>query len=122
MKYIKSFNINEAMFDSSTLEDILYEFTDEGFGWDIALIKSSKGKVIINVYIIITHNKRIGDLINIEQSIIRIDKYLKSEGYIQADSTVDIIDEIENNDFCPGSWTAEYDNDESTLQLTYKKE
>lgn len=130
MKYLKKYNnINEAVFDTSILEDILLDITDEGFGWNISLNKRSDGESNIVVYI--TYNTNL-DIKLIFNSILRVDKYLLSEGYHQSGNTDDILDEIENGYFQPEGWISGYidaNNDpyfftsggELSLQLTYSK-
>lgn len=119
MNHLRKFN--EAMFDTSTLEDILCEFTDEGLGWNIVISKNSKGKSFLNLYITFGCNP---NWKAIEPSILRVDKYLIIEGYFPKTNTIDIIDDIENECFDPENWIPNYstnfgERQELDLQLSY---
>lgn len=130
MKHLKRYKIFESMFDTSSLEDILLDLTDEGYGWNISVGKNSKGKSNLSLNISFTF---IPDWKSITPCILRIDKYLISEGYTQGALSADIIEEMENGYFDPDNWIPDYGNAKQAktyyfqnggqldLELNYKK-
>lgn len=112
----------EVMFDSTTIEDILLDITDEGHTWNLNVGKSSEGDSSIAVYINTKNDGVNWD--RIIPCILRLCEYLKKEGYSLGYNTEDIIDQMENNNFDPNEWIPGYDSSFDTdvsLELSFKK-
>ncbi len=93
MKFLKNYKIYEAMFDTSSLEDILLELTDDGGEWTIVLTKGSNGNDWVVLNICFRMNT------DITKTLLRVNDYLSTEGYQPIGNTPEIIRDIKSNDF-----------------------
>lgn len=135
MKHLRKYN-EEFIFDSSTIEDILIDITDEGHTWDILIGKKSNGSSNISIYINVCEDIN-WDMIT--PCVLRVSKYLSQEGYTPSGSTGEIISAVEDNHFSPDGYVAGYSDwlfymkrrssgelvrthiDPVTLELQFKK-